>query len=34
MGQGILELPIDFPSIGLDPKAQRSLSKNATLLIL
>jgi hypothetical protein len=34
MSRCILELPIDFPSIGIDPKAQRSLSKNATLLIL
>lgn len=34
MSRCILELPIDFPSIGIDPKAQRSLSKNATPLIL
>jgi hypothetical protein len=30
MSQCILKLQIDFPAIGLDPKAQRNLSKHAT----
>ena len=34
MSQCILEPQIDLPSIDLDPKAPRNLSKNATPLIL
>jgi hypothetical protein len=34
MSQCLLELPIDFPSIGLDPQAQRNFFRNTTPLIL